>query len=231
MSIKIQQEVPAIILLTALLCIFSVILGKKMRKFAETDVFAKPTGLVFVGLTIVELIEGMVSGVMGKKSVQKYGAYICTLAMYLLCANLSGLFGFSTPTMNLSVNLALAGITWLLIEGTNLKTNGVGGYLHSLIEPMPFFIFGNIISKFSPLVSLSMRLFGNILSGSILMSLVYMATGNLSNLLLGWIGDFNIFGILLAPILHIYFDVFSGCIQMYIFVSLTMAFVGNQLGE
>ena len=77
-----------------------------------------------------------------------------------------------------------------------------------------------------------MRLFGNILSGSILMSLVYTATGLASDILLSWTGlSFNIVGIIIAPILHCYFDVFSGCIQMYIFVSLTMAFVNSELGD
>lgn len=231
MSIKVQQEIPSLIILTVLLCIFSFVVGKKMKKFMETDVFAKPTGLVFVGLSIVEFVEGLVTSMIGKRGVKPYGAYICSIAMYLLCANLSGLFGFATPTMNLSVNLAIALVTWFLIQGATLRSNGAGGYVKGLFEPMPFFVLGNVISKFSPLVSLTMRLFGNILSGSILMSLVYMATGGLSNLVLGWVGNFNIFGVLIAPILHAYFDVFSGVVQMYIFVSLTLAFVGNELGE
>ena len=78
---------------------------------------------------------------------------------------------------------------------------------------------------------MSMRLFGNILSGSILMSLVYTATNIVSNLLIGKLVQFNIVGVVLAPVLHAYFDVFSGLIQMYIFISLTMALVANELGE
>lgn len=228
MGIKIQQEVPSIVVLTFILSVFAIFVGKKMKQFAEKDVFAKPTGIVFVGLSIIETMEGLIAGAMGEKGM-RYGAYFCSLAMYLLSANLSGLFGFETPTMNMSVTIALALVTWALIEGTSLKTNGIGGYIKGLFEPMPFFVFGNIISKLSPLLSLSMRLFGNILSGSILMSLAYMATSALSNFIIGWVGQFDIVGILICPFLHIYFDVFSGFMQMYIFVSLSLCFVGNEL--
>jgi len=70
------------------------------------------------------------------------------------------------------------------------------------------------------------------LSGSIIMSLIYTGCNVLSDLLLGWLGlPFNVFGVVLAPVFHAYFDVFSGFIQMYIFISLTMAFVSNELGD
>lgn len=231
MTIKIQREVPSVILLTIVVCLLTIYLGKKLKDFDAKDPLSKPTGTAFVALWFVDWIDTMVSQFMGKKAVNAYGPYIGSLALYLLIANLSGLFGFYVPTMNLSINLALAGVTWLLIQAASIKTNGIGGYLHSFIEPMPFFIFGNIISKFSPLISLSMRLFGNILSGSIIMSLVYTAANALTTALFGWIGlDFNIFGVLIAPVLHLYFDVWSGCIQMYIFVCLTMANVGQELG-
>lgn len=231
MSIKVQQEVPAIILLTLVLITFVVYTGKKMREFAANDVYAKPSGFAFVGLSIISFISDLISSSMSKKGVKTFGAIVCTLTLYLFTANLSGLFGFATPTMNLSVNISLAFVTWFLIQFSSIKSNGIGGYIRGFFEPMPFFVFGNILSKFSPIVSLSMRLFGNILSGAILMSLVYSATSALSNLLFGWISSFNIFGVLLAPILHIYFDVFSGCIQMYIFIALTIAFVGSEYSE
>ena len=69
----------------------------------------------------------------------------------------------------------------------------------------------------SPLISLSMRLFGNILSGSILMYLVYSLTGWLSSFII----DFNFLGPIVAPILHAYFDIFAGCIQTLVFVTLS----------
>lgn len=229
MTLVVQKEVPSIIIITALLCAFCVFAGSRIKK---ADPYEKPTGIVFAALWLIEWVDGTVESMMGKGNVKAFGPYIGSLAMYLICANLSGLFGFNTPTMNLSVTLSLALITWALIQWATVKSNGVGGYVKGLFEPIPLLFLGNLIGKFSPLISLSMRLFGNILSGSILMSLVYTACSALSNLVLGWTGlNFNIFGVVLAPVLHAYFDVFAGFIQMYIFISLTMALVSNELDD
>jgi len=234
MTLTIQKEVPSIIIITVLLCILCVLMGKAIKKFAQKDVCAKPTGLAFLGLWLVDTIDGMVKDNMGQRNVEKFGPYIGSIAMYILVANLSGLFGFNTPTCNLSVTLALASITWILIEHYSLKSNKLGGYLHAFIEPMPFFLVGNVFGKFAPLLSLSLRLFGNILSGTIIMSLLYTATSSLLSLLLSKVGltsVFNALGVVIAPIFHAYFDVFSGCIQMYIFISLTMALINNEMEE
>ena len=229
MTLTVQKEVPAIIIITALLCALCVIIGNKIKK---ADPYEKPTGLVFAGLALIEWADGMVASTVRPSYVEKMGPYIGCLAAYLLCSNLSGLFGFSTPTMNLSVTLSLALITWVMIQYATFKTNGVIGYFKGLFEPIPILVLGNFIGKFSPLISLSMRLFGNILSGSILMSLLYTGCGLLSNLILGWTGiNFNAVGVVVAPVFHAYFDVFAGFIQMYIFISLTMALVSNELGD
>lgn len=229
MTLVVQKEIPSIIIITVLLCGLCVYAGSKIRK---ADPYEKPKGIVFASLAFIEWVDNMVATTVRPSYVKRMGPYIGTLTAYLLCANLSGLFGFNTPTMNLSVTLALAFITWCMIQFATLKTNGLIGYFKGMFEPIPILFLGNFIGKFSPLISLSMRLFGNILSGSILMSLLYTACSVLSNLLLGWIGiNFNIFGVVIAPVFHAYFDVFAGFIQMYIFISLTMAFVSNELGD
>ena len=229
MTLTVQKEIPSIIIITALLCALCVYAGKKIR---EADPYAKPTGIAFCAMWFVEWIDDMVKTVVRPSYVKLMGPYIGSIAMYLLCANLSGLFAFNAPTMNLSVTLSLALITWVLIQRAAFKTVGVGGYVKGLFEPIPLLALGNIAGKFAPLISMSMRLFGNVLSGSIIMTLIYTATGALSGLVLGWFGSiFNVFGIAIAPVFHAYFDVFSGLIQMYIFISLTMAFVSNELGD
>ncbi|MBR3384100.1 MAG: F0F1 ATP synthase subunit A [Atopobiaceae bacterium] len=229
MTLTVQKEVPSIIIITLLLCALCVYAGKKIK---EADPYEKPKGIVFGALWFVEWIDGMVATVVRPSYVERMAPYIGVLTMYLLCANLSGLFGFNAPTMNFSVTLSLALITWVLIQRAAFKTNGILGYFRGLFEPIPLLVLGNVAGKFAPLISMSMRLFGNILSGSIIMSLIYMATSALSNLVLGWIGvSFNVFGVVVAPVFHAYFDVFSGFIQMFIFISLTMAFVSNELGD
>jgi F-type H+-transporting ATPase subunit a len=90
----------------------------------------------------------------------------------------------------------------------------------------------NIFGTFAPLVSMSLRLFGNITSGGIIMALLYTFTGFVSRFLIGFIpviGQFDFIGPIIAPALHAYFDVFVGFIQMFVFISLTTVFIGNEL--
>jgi len=88
----------------------------------------------------------------------------------------------------------------------------------------------NVFGLVAPLISMSLRLFGNITSGSVLMLLFYTFTQWLSKLILPFV-DFNIIGIATAPFLHLYFDLFAGFIQTYIFISLTTIFIGIELPQ
>jgi F-type H+-transporting ATPase subunit a len=77
---------------------------------------------------------------------------------------------------------------------------------------------------------LSLRLFGNIMSGSIIMTLVYALAAYVSGFI-PLLGRINIVGIFLAPMLHVYFDLFAGLIQTFIFITLTTIFIGNELTQ
>ena len=85
------------------------------------------------------------------------------------------------------------------------------------------------------MISMSLRLFGNILCGGIMMQLVYNFAQVLSNTVANWFGNttgvFNFLGPIIAPILHLYFDLFAGFIQMLVFVTLTMVLIGNDIPD
>lgn len=196
--------------------------------FKKADVMEKPKGLVNLAVMLVETINGMVIENTNEDKAKVLAPYICYLAMYLLVCNLMGLLSLSAPTCNYSVTLALAFITFVLKEMEALKTNGIKAYLHGFIEPIVPFIIPNFFGKVAPLISMSLRLFGNILSGTIIMTLIYTFTGWLSSFI-PVIGQFNILGPVIAPVLHAYFDVFAGCIQMFIFITLTQVLIGNEL--
>ena len=143
---------------------------------------------------------------------KNYYPYFAMLFLWLIVANLSGLIGFEAPTSNFSITLALTIITFVLIQYNAIKKQGLLNFIWGKIMPPT-----ELLSMISPLISLSMRLFGNILSGSILMYLVYSLTGWLSSFII----DFNFLGPIVAPILHAYFDIFAGCIQTLVFVTLS----------
>ncbi len=99
-----------------------------------------------------------------------------------------------------------------------IKTQkGLGGYLKSFTEPIALLTPLNVIGELANPISLSFRLFGNIMSGGIIMGLLYNALGY--------------FAPLITPVLHGYFDVFSGLLQTFIFGMLTMIFIGGATEE
>ncbi|MFQ9073683.1 MAG: F0F1 ATP synthase subunit A [Faecalibacillus faecis] len=158
------------------------------------------------------MVYDYLKSIMPKKFEKNYYPYFAMLFVYLVIANLSGLIGFEAPTSNYSITLALTTITFCLIQFNAIKKQGLLSYIWGAVWPPT-----NLLSILSPLISLSMRLFGNILSGSILMYLVYQFTGFLSSFII----NFNFLGPIIAPVLHCYFDIFSGCIQTLVFVTLS----------
>ena len=193
------------VVLVLVLCVFFVICGNAVKK---ADPSKPSKGIVLFLEILVTFIDGLVEQTMGAKHLN-FSPFIGTLATYLVCANLLGLVGLSAPTSDYNVTLALAVITIVVMVGSGIKTKGIGGYLYdTYLGEFPFLLPLNITGELAKPISLSFRLFGNILSGGIIMSLIYQA--------LGW------FTPLIAPALHGYFDIFSGVIQTLIFIMLTM---------
>lgn len=167
--------------------------------------------------TIAELLvtamNNMVESTMGKKNMS-FAPYMLTLIVYLAFANTVGLIGMRPPTADLNMTLALSILTFILTQFFAIKSKGIGTYLKGYIEPFPFLLPMNILGELANPVSLGFRLFGNLLGGTIIMSLLYA-------------GLTNVMGIpLVIPIFaHAYFDIFSGLLQSYIFIMLSMVFI------
>ncbi len=207
--ITLQVELVFSLIIIAALCCLFVYAGKKV---AVADPMQRPKGIVLVCETGIEMVYNYMKSIMPSQFEKNYYPYFAVMFVYLICANLSGLIGFDAPTSNYSITLAITCITFALIQYNAFKKKGRLTYFKELVWPPT-----NLLSAVSPLISLSMRLFGNILSGTILMGLVYQFTGWLS----GFIIQFNFLGPILAPALHAYFDVFAGCIQTLVFVTLS----------
>lgn len=230
LHITIQKEILSLIIVAAFIIAMCFVINRALKK---ADPLAKPKGLVLLAIWFVDLIDNQVLTIVQKRFVKNLGPYIGTLCVFLFLSNILGLFGFNPPTMNYSVTLTMALITWIMIQFNAIRDNGIGSYIHGFFEPIAPFVIPNIFGKVAPLISMSIRLFGNILSGSIIMSVIYSGCLFLSNLILGLFGlsGFNFVGVIVAPFFHAYFDVFAGFIQMFIFISLTMVFISNELKE
>lgn len=225
MKLVLQSTVIYILAVTLFICLLIMLFYLKVRK---ADPMAEPKGVVLLGIMAVEFVEKMVKDATNNEIAEKLSPYICSVMLYIFLANIAGLFGIEPPTANYSVTLTLAAITCTLIEVYAIRYKGVKGYVKGLFEPLAPFVIINLISKLGTLLSLSLRLFGNIISGTILMSVIYQLFAMVSGAI-PVIGQFNIIGVIVAPFLHMYFDLFSGVMQTYLFSTLTVSFIGNEL--
>lgn len=190
------------------------------KKVKQTDPTEKPKGVVHIVEVLVTGVESLITQVMGSENLH-FGPYMLSLGLFLAFANLWGLLGFMPPTADYNVTLALALVTFMLIHVFSFKTKGALGYFKQFGEPIPILLPINILGEIAAPISLSFRLFGNILAGALIMGLVYQGLKNISVFLIP---------IVAAP-LHAYFDVFSGLLQTFIFLMLSMSYIKNNLGE
>lgn len=223
--LKLPAETYSSLIVILLLCIFVIIVGNKIKK---ADPLKEPKGLAFIGEYAVSFVDNFVESNMGKK-YDKLKPYFLTLMLMIPSYFLIGLFGLPSPMTNYSIPLAIAFITFILIHANSIRFTK-WKYFKRFVDPFPkfpVFLPINILSTFAPLISLSFRMFGNALSGMIIMSLVYYATELLTGFIIH-IPGLNIFGPILAPVLHAYFDLFSAVIQTLVFVYLTAFFIKGE---
>jgi F-type H+-transporting ATPase subunit a len=202
-------------ILMAAIILLAVIARIKLTTFKE-----KPSGFQNVIEIIIESMDNFVKGTMGERYAY-FGNWFFGVFVFILVSNLSGLLGFRAPTADLATTAALGFATFFLIHFMGIFTQK-GQYFKSYIEPVAVMLPMNIISEIATPISLSFRLFGNILGGSIIMGLVYSIPF--------WLPLFFLkLGI--PGVLHIYFDVFAGCIQTVIFVMLSMTFIKDKIAD
>ena len=192
-----------------MLVIFCLCANRAVKHASEV-----PGGFQNVVELIVEKLDGMANGVMGKNGAA-FANYIGILFMFILLSNISGLFGLRPPTADYGVTLALGLITFTLITFNKFKYQKVSGVIKGLCDPWPIWAPINIIGDIAVPISLSLRLFANVLSGTVMMALIYGLLGFIAT---AW-----------PAALHVYFDLFSGAIQTYVFSMLTMTYINNAI--
>lgn len=164
----------------------------------------------------VQMMDNMVDTIMGKKG-QRFKNWICMVFMFLLFCNISGLFGLRPPTADYGVTLPLGLITFALIQINGLRAKKLK-HIGGLFQPTPILFPINLIGEVAVPLSLSLRLFGNIMSGTILMGLIY-----------GLVPQALKVGI--PAVIHIYCDIFSGAIQTYVFCMLTLVYINDKISD
>lgn len=162
----------------------------------------------------MEMLEKMAGGILNKNA-RKFVNYIGTIFLFILFCNLSGLFGLRAPTADFGVTFLLGMFTFIIVNYQGIKNRGAGHFT-SLFQPIPVLFPINVIGEFANPISISLRLFANLLSGVIIMGLWYG--------MMPWFAQIGI-----PAALHVYCDVFSGAIQTYVFCMLTMVYIKDKI--
>ena len=191
----------------ALLLVFAIVVRIKLRKFKD-----KPTGFQNFVEAIVEGFNNFAIKSTGPK-LSWVGGWFFTVFTFLMISNMSGLIIFiRPPSADWPLPLALALITFFLIQFAGLRYRG-WDYIKSFFQPVFVFFPVNVLGELSRPIALSFRLFGNVLGGMILVSLVY--------------GLAPVVLMVTLPIaLHVYFDIFAGILQAFIFTVLSLTYLG-----
>lgn len=204
----------SILIVVSALLIFSLAANRAIKRADPNQV---PGPFLNAIETLVEIMDNLVASNMGPKIAPKFANYICTLGAFILISNFSGLVGLRPPTADYGVTFPLAIITWVMIQFNGFKYQKMGK-ITGLFKPIFLFFPINLIGEFATPISMSLRLFGNILSGTVMLTLVYGLLPKVATLI--W-----------PAALHVYLDVFSGAIQTFVFLMLTMVFVADAIGD
>ena len=177
--------------------------------------------------TLYDVYDGLVNQLFGKRG-KEFVAYISALISFIFLANIVSFFpipGFGrvdgqlvispllrSPTADINTTLGLALITTFMFLYVAITEKGIKGYVGGLCEPTPVMLPMNIIGELAKPTNISMRLFGNAFAGMVIMGLLYMAAP----------------AVLPAP-LHLYFDLFQGFVQSFVFTMLTMVYIQGSM--
>ena len=213
-------------IVTSWVIIAAIIIGAIVLRVIAMRAYAT-TGEVPTGAT--NFAEYVVDGIYGftKNNLhhhwRPFAPYIGALGLFLAFSNTVGMFGFGIkpPTRDFNMPIALATISIFLMLAAPIYYKGVWGFVKSFFLPVWWLFPLKFIEIFARLISLTARLFGNILAAFIIMEIIIQGMEMIFHkIFLGW-------GV--PPIFSIYFDVFDGLLQAFVFTFLTTLYIEESL--
>ncbi|UCG13438.1 MAG: F0F1 ATP synthase subunit A [Deltaproteobacteria bacterium] len=163
---------------------------------------------------LVQWFKELVRDALGEAYEKRYFPLICALFIFLLLCNWVGVIpGLSEPTKDINTTLGLGIMGFFIAHGTAIKVKGVKQYLKEYFRPIFFMMPLNVVGELAKVISISFRLFGNIMGGSIIIIVV-------SHL---------VYGLVLPPFLYAFFGLFVGTVQAFVFMMLTLVYISVQI--
>ena len=173
-----------------------------------------PNSLQVVGELIVGQFYSLTESALGKEKAKTYAPLIVALFMFLLLSNWIGAIPhMAEPTTDLNTPLSLGLMGFVLAHYAGIKAKGFKGYIKTYFEPIVFMLPMNLIGELAKVISISFRLFGNMMGGSIIILVVSYLT----------------YSLVLPPFLYAFFSLFIGSIQAFVFTMLTIVYIAVQV--
>ena len=222
-DINITQTTVSILAVTLLIMFLAFLATRRITK--------RPGRFQVIVEKLVSMLYGLVEDTMGKHNL-KFAPYIGTLFLTSIFSTLIGMTQiFRSATADLSVTLAWALVTTGMVWYFNIINFGFKAWLKGFTEPIVVMTPMNIVSEIAQPISMAFRHFGNVVGGNVLTALIYTTLAGVSNLALGWIseaiGMIPIFQVGIPAFLSIYFDLFSGFVQAFVFSLLSMVYIAG----
>ncbi len=207
-----EQIIATLIIVTVLSIVFIILrpVFKKLDPLKKTPLWAVP----FVWL--VDLINGFVKVNIGKRW-KSYAPWFVSLSIILFFSNIAGIFLLESPTSYILVTFSLAMLTFCVIQLAGIISMGLKRYIKSFFDPFFVMLPINIVSEISLPISLAVRLFGNIISGTAISILIKELLGYLA--------------IPVMPFINAIFDIAFGVIQVAVFVVLSIIFTSMKIED
>lgn len=206
-NITINVEV---VIMTWIVFVLLIVFGL----FASRKRQLLPRPIQSVGELIVSMLYGLTEDALGKQLAKTYAPLVCALFMFLLLSNWLGIIPhLDEPTKDLNTTLGLGIMGFFLAHHAGIKSKGFKAYIKEYFQPIFFMMPLNVIGELAKIVSISFRLFGNIMGGSIIILVVsYLA-----------------YNLVLPPLLNAFFGLFVGTIQAFVFTMLTVVYISVQV--
>jgi F-type H+-transporting ATPase subunit a len=206
-NITINLEV---VLMTWIVIVLLIVLG--LLASYKKNIMPRP--IQVVGELFISVLYGLTEDALGKELAKTYAPLICALFLFLLLSNWLGIIPhLAEPTKDLNTTLGLGIMGFFIAHYAGIKSKGFKNCIKEYFQPIFFMMPLNVIGELAKIVSISFRLFGNIMGGSIIILVVSYLT----------------YSLVLPPVLNAFFGLFVGTIQAFVFTMLTVVYISVQV--
>ncbi len=199
-----------VILYTWLVMVLLIVLAL----FARRNRKLVPHNLQLLGEMLVTGMYDLTQDALNEELGRKYAPMICTLFIFLVVCDSIGIVPFlEEPTKDLNVPLSLGIMGFFISHYCGIREKGLKNYVKGYLEPFFLMLPLNVVGELAKVISISFRLFGNIMGGSIIILVV----------------SYLVYSLVLPPFLYFFFGLFIGTIQAFVFTMLTIVYIAVQV--